>query len=89
MSYILKFMNILFLGIISVFFWLILRFLNVKNNLIKAKKGVFRAGPTWMRRGTQGHVAAPRGPTLRLRGAYAAMWHIRNIYIYYYIVYNV
>ena len=23
------------------------------------------AGPAWMRRGTQGHVAAPRGPTQR------------------------
>ena len=28
------------------------------------------AGPAWMRRGTQGHVAAPRGPAQRLRGAY-------------------
>ena len=37
----------------------------------KKKKGMsFRAGPTWMRRGTQGHVAAPRGPTRRLRGVY-------------------
>ena len=27
------------------------------------------AGPAWMRRGTQGHVAAPRGPAQRLRGA--------------------
>ena len=25
-------------------------------------------GPTRMRRGTQGHVAAPRGPAQRLRG---------------------
>ena len=29
----------------------------------------------WMRRGTPGHVAAPRGPTRRLRGVY--------IYLYY------
>ena len=28
----------------------------------------FRAGPMWMRRGTQGHVVAPRGPTRRLLG---------------------
>ena len=44
------------------------KILNVKNNLIKAKRGFFRAGPMWMRRGTQGHVAAPREPTQRLRG---------------------
>ena len=30
----------------------------------------FRTGPTWMRRGTQGHVAAPRGPTRCLRGVF-------------------
>ena len=35
------------------------------------------AGPAWMRRGTQGHVAAPRGPTQR---AYVA--HVYIIYIY-------
>ena len=26
---------------------------------------IFCAGPTWMRRGTHGHVAAPCGPTRR------------------------
>ena len=31
-----------------------------------------------MRRGTQGHVAAPRGPAQRLHGAYI-------LYYYYYI----
>ena len=36
---------------------------------------IFRAGPTWMRRGTQGHVAAPRGPMQRI--------HIFIIYIVY------
>ena len=38
----------------------------------KKNKKIFfcRAGPAWMRRGTQGHVAAPRGPAQRLRGAY-------------------
>ena len=39
------------------------------------------AGPAWMRRGTQGHVAAPRGPASRLRGAIYLF-----IYIYIYIV---
>ena len=36
-------------------------FKTIKNN--NKKGGYFRAGPTWMRRGTQGHVAEPRGPT--------------------------
>ena len=36
----------------------------------KNKKGVyFCTGPTWVRRGTQGHVAKPRGPTR------APAWH--------------
>ena len=36
---------------------------------LNKKKGFrFRAGPTWMRRGTPGHVAAPCRPTRRLRG---------------------
>ena len=35
----------------------------------KCKKGFnILRGSTWMQRGTQGHVAAPRGPTRRLRG---------------------
>ena len=46
------------------------------------KKGIiFRAGTMWMRRGTQGHVAAPRGSTQRL--------HDVSIYLYYiYILYS-
>ena len=32
------------------------------------KAGLICAGPTWMRRGTKGHMAAPRGPTRHLRG---------------------
>ena len=36
-----------------------------------------------MRRGTQGHVAAPRGPTRRLRG------DVTHIYIYLSIGYNI
>ena len=48
---------------------------------MKKKLLIFRAGPTWMRRGTQGHVTAPRGPTQRLRGVY--------IYILFtYFIYN-
>ena len=57
------------------FFWIFLnlfRFLNNKNEL--------KMGQKWMRRGTQGHVATPRGPTQRLRGA---------IFTYIYIVYNI
>ena len=40
---------------------------------------LFRAGPTRVRRGTQGHVAEPRGPAQRLRGAY----YIPIVYLYY------
>ena len=45
----------------------------IKNN----KKGA--AGPAWMRRGTQGHVAAPRGPAQR------ATWRVYIYYIYSYL----
>ena len=45
-------------------------FFMIKTNKKKRKKGEdFRAGPTWMQHGTQGHLAVPRGPTRRLRGA--------------------
>ena len=45
----------------------------------KDKKGIrFRAGPTWMRRGTRGHVAAPRGPIRAHAGP-------RSVYITYII----
>ena len=38
-------------------------------------------GPTWMRRGTRGHVAAPRGPTQR---AYVArIYIIYNLFTIY------
>ena len=40
-----------------------------------------RAGPAWMRRGMQGHMAAPREPVQRLRGAY--------IYSIIYIIFNI
>ena len=55
----------------------------IKMILNKAKGGYFRAGPTWMQRGTQGHVAAPCGPTRRLRG------DVTHIYIYIYSGYNI
>ena len=46
----------------------------IKMNKKEQKAGLIRVGSTWMRRGTQGHVAAPRGPT-------------RHTYIYIYILY--
>ena len=56
-----------FFLIFNEFIFYLNRFKINKNN----KKILFlRAGPAWMRRGTQGHVAAPRGPAQRLRGAY-------------------
>ena len=49
------------------FFWIFLNFflsLNRLKQLKKGKKGVyFCVGPTWMRRGMQGHMAEPRGLT--------------------------
>ena len=54
------------------------RFKINKNN---KKLFILRAGPAWMRRCTQGHVAAPRGPVQRLRGAY--------IYSIIYIIFNI
>ena len=58
-------MNFLFLGIFSGFFLLILRFLNVKNNLNKTKSGYFPCGT---------HVdamwhARPRGSATRAHAA--------------------
>ena len=38
-------------------------FKTIKLIKISQKGGNYRAGPTWMRRGTQGHVAEPHGPT--------------------------
>ena len=64
------------------FFWIFPDFsdLNFYVKTIKIikiiKKGA--AGPAWMRRGTQGHVAAPRGPAQR---AYVARLYILYIYI--------
>ena len=50
----------------------------LKPFLKKKKNFGLRVGPAWMQRGTQGHVAAPRGPMQRLCGAV-------NLYIYYII----
>ena len=52
---------------------------NNKKNKLKIKK--MGAGPAWMRRGTQGHVAAPRGPVQR---AYVARIYLILYYTYIY-----
>ena len=71
-------MNFLFLGIFFQIFSEFISILNNKNELKNDKKlFIFRVGPMWMRRGTQGHMAAPRGPTRRI-----------YIFIIIYIVYN-
>ena len=54
-------------------FWFYFLFKNVKNKYKKCKN---RAGPARVRRGTQGHVAEPRGPAQR---AYVAHF----LYLYY------
>ena len=77
-------MNFLFLGIFSRFFWIQFAIFMLKLNKKCRKRFYFRAGSrgcdvarkaTWQR-----HT----GP----RGAYAAKWHMRDIYIYYNIVYK-
>ena len=71
----------IFRDFFRIFSELLSIFLTIKKNKINAKRFYFRAGPTWMRRGTQCHVAAPRGPTRRLRGV---------IFIFiFYIVYSI
>ena len=42
--------------------------------------GKIGAGPAWMRRGTQGHVAAPRGPAQRADVA-RYIYYINLLYI--------
>ena len=49
---------------------------------INAKRGLFSCEPTWMRRGAQGHVAAPRGPVR------VPAWHNDNMYILYLMYYG-
>ena len=66
-----------FFLIFNDFIFYLNRFKINKNKKIN----ILRAGPAWMRRGTQGHVAAPRGPAQRLRGAY--------IYSFIYIIFNI
>ena len=48
------------------------------NKFFLQKEFNYRAGPTWVRRGMQGHMAEPRGPAQRLRGV---------IYLYIYSYY--
>ena len=58
-------MNFLIFRDFSGFFRFYFRFKTFKIIKKNDKKGDdFRAGPTWVRCGTQGHVAQPRGPTL-------------------------
>ena len=71
-------MNFTIFRIFSDFLLIYFRFKLIKIIKIKAKSSLFLCGATWMRCGTQGHVALPRGPTRRLRGV-----HIYFIYILY------
>ena len=64
-----------FFLIFKTVFLILFSILNNKDKL-KIKKG--GAGPAWMRRGTQGHVAAPRRPRA------APTW--RHIYNYIYLL---
>ena len=69
-----------FSGILRIYF----RFKSIKKNSKNNKKGVyFRAGPTWVRRGRQGHVAEPRRPTRALAWGRGDTWAVfifnRNI----------
>ena len=68
----------------SGFFWIFPDFFRfnfyLKTFKNKYKKCKIRAGPTRLRRGTQGHVAEPRGPAQRLHGA---------IHIYLFIYYSI
>ena len=67
-------MNVLIFRDFSGFFRINFAIFNVKNNLkIKQKGFCFRAGPTWVRHGTQGHAGPP--------GAYAARCDV-CIFIY-------
>ena len=47
----------------------------------KMTKGVLLFARVRMRRGTQGKVAAPRGPTRLLRGVFNDLYYIYIIYI--------
>ena len=72
-------MNFLIFKDFSGFFLIKFAILNVKIKYKKMQKGfIIPRGSTWMRRGTPGHVAAPRKPTRRLRGKVTSV----NIYIY-------
>ena len=68
-----------FFRIFKTVFLILFSIFNNKKKLKKLKKG--GAGPARMRRGTQGHVAAPRGPAQCLRGAYILYYIIITIYI--------
>ena len=62
------------------FFCIFLDFIYDENSFKINKKILdFGAGPMWMRRGTQGHMAAPRGPAQRLRGALYILYNLFTI----------
>ena len=76
-----------FYGVFQIFYELIklIKFMNFRFKLIKiikikAKSVLFLRGVTWMRHGTQGHVAVPRGPTQRLRGVFNYLYYLHNLY---------
>ena len=80
-------MNFLFLRIFSGFLTVFLILFSIfkrflVNKKLKKNLKILGAGPAWMRRGTHGHVAAPRRPAQRLRGAnilYTIVYVIINI----------
>ena len=76
-------MNFLFLRIFSGFLTVFLILFSIfKRFLVNKKLKILGAGPAWMRRGTHGHVAAPRRLAQRLRGAnilYTIVYVIINI----------
>ena len=58
----------------------------LKIIIINAKKGYLFREPTWMRRGAQGHVAAPCGPARALAWPRGDTW-THHLYLTY-IVFN-
>ena len=73
------------------FFWIFPNFSDLnfylKTLKINIKKGKKRAGPTRVRRGTQGHVAEPRGPAQRAHVArYILYIYLFNIYKWFFVL---
>ena len=73
-----------FFGIFPEFKWIYFKFLSFKLIFKIAKRGYISRVYTWMRRGTQGHVALPRGHE-RLpawRGCDVDTYYIYYLYLY-------